>query len=622
LLPGGSRCPRDGEYTASSVAKLPLRTLESVPAAYVEERQRLVVTRVKLACVLGFSMVGISAVVNSVAFLHERLWEHLATHFVQLGLCLLVWGLSRCRWAERFAIALAVCLAAGLGTTLFWSIGLSAADLDVLVGPLTIVMVFPTLLFPWGVGPQILVSLYLAAGYLALLPWEGLEATRLTNVMISLTLGVAASVIGAWVIDRQRRATFSERERVEALAREREMLVEAGRELNSAVELPELVDRITSLSRRLIGSDAASLTLLDPQQKALRVVAISGDWSEQDDDILGVEFSFADGDPFLAELVGQRSLQIPGGTSFDALQVSLLERFGIARTLYVALVRDGALLGFLNFGQRSLDPAFGDRHVRLAEGLAHQAAVALVNARLVDDLQRANRIKTEFVSTMSHELRTPLHVIMGYTDMIEEATLEERGRMIEKLRGSGRELLELIDATLNLNRLEHGRDEPTLAPLAVRELCDELRAEFGALPHRSGVALRWHPVDDLVLLTDRRKLKIVLKNLVGNALKFTARGTVDVQCSADAECCTFTVSDTGCGIDPEHLPVVFEMFRQIDSSDKRSYGGVGLGLYIVHRLVGQLGGTIAAESTLGRGSTFSVTLPGVETAGTLLVATA
>ena len=127
-------------------------------------------------------------------------------------------------------------------------------------------MVFPTLLFPWGVGPQILVSLYLAAGYLALLPWEGLEATRLTNVMISLTLGVVASVIGAWVIDRQRRATFSERERVESLAREREMLVEAGRELNSAVELPELVDRITSLSHRLIGSEAASLTLLDPQQ--------------------------------------------------------------------------------------------------------------------------------------------------------------------------------------------------------------------------------------------------------------------------------------------------------------------------------------------------------------------
>jgi signal transduction histidine kinase len=601
---------------------MPLGTFESVRAAYVEERRRLVLSRVKLACALGLALLGVSAAVNSVAFLHDRLWEHLATHAVQVAICSLVWTLARCRWAERFAVALAVGIAVGLGTTLFWSFRLSAADLDVLVGPLTIVMVLPTLLFPWGVGPQILVSLYLTAGYLALLPWEGLGATRVANVMISLSLGVVASVIGAWVIDRQRRATFSERERVESLAREREMLVEAGRELNSAVELPELVDRIASLSRGLVGSEVASLTLLDPQRNALRVAAISGDWPEQDDDILGVEFSFADGDPFLAQLVRRRSLQIPGGTAFDGLQVSLLERFGIARTLYVALVRDGALLGFLNFGQRSLEPAFGDRHVRLAEGLAVQAAVALVSARLVDDLQRANHIKTEFVSTMSHELRTPLHVIMGYTDMLEDATPEERGRMIERVRGSGRELLELIDATLNLNRLENGRDEPTFAPLAVRELCEDLRVEFGALPRRPGVTLRWHAVDGIVLLTDRRKLKIVLKNLVANALKFTTRGTVDVRCSADAEHCTFTVSDTGCGIDPEHLPFIFEMFRQIDSSDKRSYGGVGLGLYIARRVVGQLGGTVTADSTVGSGSTFTVTLPGVETGAARRVAIA
>jgi signal transduction histidine kinase len=598
---------------------LPSGTPESKANAYVEERRRFVLARIRLACPLGLTLLGLSATANCVAFFDDRLWEHLATHAVQAALCGLVWVLSYRRWAEPGAVGLAVGLATGLGTTLFWSIGLSAADLDVLVGPLTIVMVFPTLLFPWGVGPQILVSLYLAAGYLLLLPWAGLEATRITNVMISLSLGVATSVIGAWVIDHQRRATFAERKRVESLAREREMLLEAGRELNSTLELPELVNRVTRLGHRLVGADSACLTLLDPQRNALRVVAISTNAPGRDE-FLGVEFP-ASAHPLLGELVRQHTVQIPGDPSFTFLQEYVLERFDIARMLYVAIERDGSLLGFLSFGQRSAEPMFSERRVRVAEGIAHQAAVALVNARLVDDLQRANRIKTEFVSTMSHELRTPLHVIMGYADMLEDAPPGERGTMIEKVRGSGRELLELIDATLNLNRLENGQDEATFARLEVGELYEELAAEFAALPRRPEVALRWHGVNGAALLTDRRKLKIILKNLVSNALKFTATGTVDVTCSVDGQHCAFTVCDTGCGIAPDHLPSIFEMFRQVDSSDTRSYSGVGLGLYIVRRLVAQLGGTVAAASVPGQGSTFTVTLPGVALAAEPRMAT-
>ena len=121
--------------------------------------------------------------------------------------------------------------------------------------------------------------------------------------------------------------------------------------------------------------------------------------------------------------------------------------------------------------------------------------------------------------------------------------------------------------------------------------------------------VRWEPGDELSLLTDRRKLRMILKNLVGNALKFTPSGSVTVRYTAEPRRCTFEVEDTGVGIAPEHLPVIFDMFRQADGSDRRSFSGVGLGLYIVRRLVNQLGGELGVESAPGRGSTFSVSLP-------------
>jgi len=148
-----------------------------------------------------------------------------------------------------------------------------------------------------------------------------------------------------------------------------------------------------------------------------------------------------------------------------------------------------------------------------------------------------------------------------------------------------------------------------LEPVPLAPLWDELAHEFGALPRRPEVALQWEVDGSPLLLTDRRKLKIVVKNLVGNALKFTAAGEVVARASATDKTCTIQVCDTGVGIAPENLGGIFEMFRQVDSSDRRSYDGVGLGLYIVRRLVDQLIGEVSVASTPGRGTTFTVTLP-------------
>ena len=139
----------------------------------------------------------------------------------------------------------------------------------------------------------------------------------------------------------------------------------------------------------------------------------------------------------------------------------------------------------------------------------------------------------------------------------------------------------------------------------------DLRAGCETIPRQNAVDLRWgEPVPDLVLVTDRRKLTIVMRNLIGNALKFTERGWVRVEAETAESAVVLRVQDSGIGIRPDEQARIFEMYRQADSSDTRRYGGTGLGLHIARRFVEQLGGTITLESALGQGSTFTITLPG------------
>jgi signal transduction histidine kinase len=230
-------------------------------------------------------------------------------------------------------------------------------------------------------------------------------------------------------------------------------------------------------------------------------------------------------------------------------------------------------------------------------------------SRLLAQLEEANRVKSEFVSTMSHELRTPLNVIMGYTDMLGDPECPDPSFALARIRHANRELLELIEATLDLNRLESGRDDPNLEDVQLAELWQDLASEYAAVSHGTPLALEWKDVNGIVLRTDRRKLKIIVKNLVGNALKFTRHGAVTVAAEQQGASCAIMVHDTGIGIPPDALPHIFEMFRQADSSDRRSYGGVGLGLHIVQRLCLQLGAQVRVSSRVGQGSEFTVELP-------------
>jgi signal transduction histidine kinase len=223
---------------------------------------------------------------------------------------------------------------------------------------------------------------------------------------------------------------------------------------------------------------------------------------------------------------------------------------------------------------------------------------------------------------MSHELRSPLNVILGFAEMARDPAISpaERERCLTRVEAAGRELLCLIESTLEVGKLEAGRDDVRIEPIVLRTFWPELGRSCEAFPHGPGVVLDWSgDVPDVTIATDPRKLTLIARNLVGNALKFTERGWVRADVRVRDDALLLRVADTGIGIRSDDQSTIFEMFRQADGSDSRRYGGTGLGLYIVRRFVEQLGGTIALDSTLGVGSTFVATVPvaRIATAGQL-----
>ena len=446
---------------------------------------------------------------------------------------------------------------------------------------------------------------------------------------VELVAQVAAVLATAIARESAERARSEEQQTSTALAR-------VGRELISLLETPVLLDRLCELTAEVLG--CASSTTWLRQEDGEVYVPISGHGlsAERWEALRSLRVPVPSMAPIVTALEAREVLEVAGDGSEYPLFSGMLAHFGITDSLIVALHRRGEIIGIQVSGlaqprqsapeqlrqpsapEQLRQPSaseqgrqpFAPEQRRIARGIGQLASMALTNARLVEEIEQASRLKSEFVSTMSHELRTPLNVIIGYTDILgEDLASQEQVSLLQHVRSSSLELLEMIEATLDLNRMAAGRDVPHLEPVTVRVLLEELRGEFAVVRRKPGVELRWEAPDDVVLWTDRRKLRIIIKNLVGNALKFTTTGEIGVRCQPENGALAFTVRDTGIGIPADHLPHIFEMFRQVDGSDARSFGGAGLGLYIVRRLLDQLGGDIRVESTPGRGSSFRFTLP-------------
>jgi signal transduction histidine kinase len=409
---------------------------------------------------------------------------------------------------------------------------------------------------------------------------------------------------------RTEEALAASRRRLEEESEVASALVRVGQGLISSLDKPGILERLCQLTTELLDCDCSLTILRDPQEDVYVPLNAHGYPADAWADLRAQRYPAQAVAPLLERLQAAPVIQFLATDRTDKVTSALLRRYGLTACLLVPLRHGGETLGLLSAGFQRRAESFSAIQERVAFGIAQFASLAFENARLVEELETATRLKLEFVSTISHELRTPLGVMLGYTEMLgDDSQSGQRASLLATIQRTGVELLELIDDTLNLNRLEAGQDPPRLEPVALRDFFVDLAADFAALHRPADVELRWEPGAELALLTDRRKLRMILKNLVGNALKFTPSGSVTVRYSSEPRRCTFEVEDTGVGIAPEHLPVIFDMFRQADGSDRRSFSGVGLGLYIVRRLVGQLGGEVGVESAPGRGSRFSVSLP-------------
>jgi PAS domain S-box-containing protein len=301
-------------------------------------------------------------------------------------------------------------------------------------------------------------------------------------------------------------------------------------------------------------------------------------------------------------------------TAVDAGHGQVLRRLGVRALLAVPLVARGRILGGVMLCTSDDGRRYDAAEVVRAEELARRAAFAIDNARLYERAVEASRAKSDFLAVMSHELRTPLNAILGYTDLFLAdlpAPLPPPVRpKMERVKGAARHLLELIDEVLTFARLEAGQEEVRAAPVAAAALAQEAAALVEPLALERGIAFRVEgPSPDFPLVTDARKVRQVLVNLLGNAVKFTDAGEAVLAVRREGAEAVFEVRDTGVGIAPEHLERIFEPFWQADQGLMRAHGGSGLGLGVARELARLLGGDVTVRSTLGAGSVFTLRLP-------------
>ena len=438
-------------------------------------------------------------------------------------------------------------------------------------------------------------------------------------VAVQRALGEAAERQARRQVDQEGDTTEAYR----ALQREGRVsaaLARVGRELIQSLDRPVLLERLERSTVETLECDSSHTLLWEPTAQAYAVAAGFGDSPEQWESMRVLKIPRAVISGLVARLEQDEVVALVLTESQELLPVDLLRQYGITSVLYAALRRGHELIGIHAAEYRGRSTPFDPQQAHIMRGISQLASLALEHARVLEELDRANRLKDDFVATMSHELRTPLNVIMGYSDLLLEGTFgplaSDQSDALRRVARSGRQLLELINTTLDLGRLDAGRLELQLREVRLVEFVREIDAETQELQQKPNVRFEWRlPARLPVVSTDLMKLKVVIKNLIDNAMKFTESGSVSVGIRALERGVEFAVSDTGIGVAPEVRPIIFEPFRQADSSMTRRYGGVGLGLYIVRRLVDLLGGTITLESEVGRGSTFRVWLPNGKRSG-------
>jgi len=397
-------------------------------------------------------------------------------------------------------------------------------------------------------------------------------------------------------------------------------LGEVGQAVNSSLDLKQVLETIVAHAVDLSATDAGAIFEMDEETGAFRLQATY----RMDEDLVrsmesariesgNIEFGMAARQRSVAEVPDLRTH--PGHPLREPL-----ERAGFLALLAAPLLREDEAIGALVVCRKQAGE-FDEDAIDLLQNFATQSVLPIQNARLYQDVEEKGRQieiesqhKSQFLANMSHELRTPLNAILGYTELILDEIYgppsEKVREVLERVRTNGRHLLGLISEVLDLSKIESGEFELEVAKFSMSDAVQTVVTATGSLAQEKNLTLNVALPGGLPAATgDERRIVQVLLNLVGNAIKFTDTGGIDIRVTAENGSFDVQVVDTGPGIAPDDQKRIFQEFQQVDNTITKEKGGTGLGLAIAKRIVEMHGGRIWIESIPGQGSTFRFSLP-------------
>jgi PAS domain S-box-containing protein len=439
------------------------------------------------------------------------------------------------------------------------------------------------------------------------------------DVQLAQTIaGQVALAIARKADEQALREQLEERRREERVQR---FLAEAGSLLASSLDVDATLAEVAGLCTSFL-ADYCVVDVVDDGQLR-RLAAVHADAARQPlADELRAFSPLALDHPAVRALASGQAQRVPRIDDAYMRQMAngpahldVLRRLGPCSALAVPMLARGRIVGVITLSMAGSGRTYDEADLHLAEELARRAALAVDNARLYQAASQANQAKGEFLAVMSHELRTPLNGILGYTDLllmgIPHPLQDGSMQQVQRIGTSARHLLQIIEQILAFSRLEAGREEAHPEDVELGELARETAALIQPLAGQKGLEFDLQlPEGPVPLRTDPGKLRQILLNLLSNAIKFTEAGVVGLRAEVTGAGVRIAVRDTGVGLAPEHLERVFEPFWQADHSRTRQAGGTGLGLSVTRQLAQLLGGEVSAESRVGEGTTFIVTLPG------------
>ena len=412
-----------------------------------------------------------------------------------------------------------------------------------------------------------------------------------------------------------------------------DLLERVGNLFTSSLDVKVNIDFTLRALSQLVECDSETVFLLDDEESRLSAM-VTYPYTEQ----VGSVASFGLGEGIVGWSVAERKAARVSDATTDPRFKTLASGTTPKSVMVMPLESPNRVVGALTLGRKQVKP-FTDLEQALVRVIANQAAISLDNASLHASAQRQlqeialqkhelevanaqirenSRLKGEFLANMSHELRTPLNSILGFSEILKDnlagkMTPQQEQECLANIHSSGRHLLNLVNDVLDLSKIEAGRLELQYEEFQVGSCISEVLTVVRPLAERASINLVVELDNESALLrADKGKLKQILYNLLANAIKFTPEGgqaVVKTRTKPRAGQLILQVKDSGIGIDPEHHEQIFSEFFQVQAAADRRFEGTGLGLALVKRLVGLHGGTIKVDSQLGRGATFTVTLP-------------